>query len=113
MDATIQQRPSETEMPILMLRQSVSIIIPIVLEFSRSDPSALVSGLARDKIDAIPTIAVEQEHVDEELACSVCLVEFIVSEPVRNLACKHLFHGQCIITWLEQHDNCPLCRRPI
>lgn len=73
----------------------------------------MVSGLASDKIDEIATITVEQEHVDKELPCSVCLTEFILGEPVRNLACKHLFHDQCIITWLEQHDNCPLCRTPI
>ena len=77
-------------------------------------------GLAKDKIDNIPattvqhtSITVEQEHIDKELLCSVCLDDFILTELVRKLRCNHLYHAQCIIAWLERHGDCPLCRRPI
>mmetsp|Transcript_7185 Transcript_7185/g.14429 ORF Transcript_7185/g.14429 Transcript_7185/m.14429 type:complete len:283 (+) Transcript_7185:65-913(+) len=28
-------------------------------------------------------------------------------------ACDHIFHEDCLIAWLQQHDECPLCRRRV
>uniref|UniRef100_A0A7S2LQY3 RING-type domain-containing protein n=2 Tax=Leptocylindrus danicus TaxID=163516 RepID=A0A7S2LQY3_9STRA len=43
--------------------------------------------------------------------CSVCLDEFEENEVVRQLPCRHLFHGECITPWLTQRSgNCPLCK---
>lgn len=43
--------------------------------------------------------------------CVVCLVEFEGDEAVRVLTvCGHVFHSECIDTWLESHLTCPTCR---
>jgi hypothetical protein len=44
--------------------------------------------------------------------CSVCLDTFVVSQPVRVLKCRHVFHRECVDRWLcEFYNNCPVCRR--
>ncbi|KAH7447113.1 hypothetical protein KP509_01G091800 [Ceratopteris richardii] len=46
--------------------------------------------------------------------CAVCLSPFQEKESVKVLpTCRHLFHVNCIDTWLQSHANCPLCRENI
>ncbi|CAL7945431.1 unnamed protein product [Xylocopa violacea] len=67
--------------------------------------------LPRKQIDEIPTVTVNQYHVDTKLQCSVCWEDFKLSEPVKQLPCLHLYHAPCIIPWLELHGTCPICRQ--
>lgn len=67
--------------------------------------------LPRKQIDEIPTTTVAQCHVDCKLQCSVCWEDFMLSEPVRQLPCQHLYHAPCIVPWLELHGTCPICRQ--
>ncbi|XP_015606655.1 E3 ubiquitin-protein ligase RNF126-A isoform X2 [Cephus cinctus] len=67
--------------------------------------------LSRTLIDEIPTTAISQDQVDNKLQCSICWEDFIVSEPVRQLRCLHVYHAPCIVPWLELHGTCPICRQ--
>ena len=29
------------------------------------------------------------------------------------LNCGHIFHSACIVDWMKNHDNCPICRKKI
>ena len=44
--------------------------------------------------------------------CAVCLAEFDEEEQVRELACEHIFHHDCIYDWFmkAKAPACPLCR---
>lgn len=42
--------------------------------------------------------------------CSICFDEYIDRDVLTVLPCKHQYHQQCIIEWLLQHTECPLCR---
>ena len=44
------------------------------------------------------------------LGCSICLSEFADSDSQKFLSCFHVFHSQCINTWLIQNPRCPICR---
>ncbi|XP_059279690.1 E3 ubiquitin-protein ligase ATL15-like [Lycium ferocissimum] len=45
------------------------------------------------------------------LECAVCLNEFEDNETLRLLPkCSHVFHPNCIDTWLMSHITCPVCR---
>lgn len=45
--------------------------------------------------------------------CSICLDPYVANETVcwaKNDDCDHIFHQDCIVQWLVDHDDCPLCR---
>ncbi|KAG6530214.1 RING-H2 finger protein ATL16-like [Zingiber officinale] len=73
-------------------------------------------GLAASEIRRIPTFQYRKESgagggVGD---CAVCLGEFREEETIRLLPdCFHVFHVDCIDTWLHSNANCPLCRATI
>ncbi|PWA59897.1 zinc finger, RING/FYVE/PHD-type [Artemisia annua] len=43
--------------------------------------------------------------------CSICLADYKAEDVIRLLPkCSHLFHRECIDTWLKVHTSCPVCR---
>lgn len=58
----------------------------------------------------------------KETACTICLVEYEHGEEVQRngfysvegTTCEHMFHRDCISTWIERSGKaeCPCCRRP-
>ena len=50
--------------------------------------------------------------------CYICFEPFVVGDLVSwtnddHNPCQHVFHSNCIMTWLENHSNCPCCRENI
>ncbi|KAL0547981.1 hypothetical protein IC582_012420 [Cucumis melo] len=46
--------------------------------------------------------------------CAVCLSKFEAEDQLRLLPlCCHAFHAQCVDTWLQSNQSCPLCRSAI
>ena len=46
-------------------------------------------------------------------SCSICLEEFgegIRSKFVVRMPCSHVFHEECVLSWLLKSSSCPLCR---
>jgi hypothetical protein len=44
-----------------------------------------------------------------EITCSICMNEFELHEKVGDLNCNHLFHCECLKTWVLWRNACPLC----
>lgn len=42
--------------------------------------------------------------------CIICREEM---ELAKKLPCGHLFHFQCLRSWLERQQTCPICRRSV
>ncbi|MCL7028598.1 hypothetical protein MKW94_026750, partial [Papaver nudicaule] len=59
----------------------------------------------KDAIEAMPNVT-----VTENLQCSVCLDDFEIGLEAKQMPCKHKFHSECILPWLELHSSCPVCR---
>ncbi|XP_074570444.1 RING-H2 finger protein ATL1-like, partial [Curcuma longa] len=73
-------------------------------------------GLGQSEIRQIPTFRYRKETDGSAGGgdCAVCLGEFQEEETVRLLPdCFHVFHVDCIDTWLQSNANCPLCRASI
>ena len=49
----------------------------------------------------------------EKKTCIICLENFKESDKIINLSCFHMFHNNCIRTWLNDNNNCPLCKNKI
>jgi Ring finger domain/PA domain len=45
-----------------------------------------------------------------ETACSICQDDMEVGEQILKLHCRHCYHTACVMSWLESHNTCPLCR---
>mmetsp|Transcript_2668 Transcript_2668/g.3564 ORF Transcript_2668/g.3564 Transcript_2668/m.3564 type:complete len:351 (-) Transcript_2668:760-1812(-) len=46
---------------------------------------------------------------DLDHTCSICLSEYEDSETLTQLPCHHIYHGECIQSWTNNHVKCPLC----
>ncbi|KAG0253510.1 hypothetical protein DFQ27_007364 [Actinomortierella ambigua] len=59
---------------------------------------------------------VHLRDVKREEACVVCNEHFHESSDqlsITRLPCKHAFDRDCIVPWLELHNNCPACRAEV
>ena len=60
-------------------------------------------------LDTLNTIIVFTELQDN--ICSICLDDFKNEEIINKLKCNHIFHRDCLGSWLnDNNDSCPLCR---
>ncbi|XP_077369662.1 E3 ubiquitin-protein ligase RNF126-like [Festucalex cinctus] len=86
-----------------------AIITQLLNQFENTGPPPA----DRERIKSLPTVTITEEHVGAGLECPVCREDYSVGESVRQLPCNHLFHNDCVVPWLEQHDTCPVCRKSL
>lgn len=65
---------------------------------------------SRSSIDAMPTIKIAQAHLRSDSHCPVCQERFELGSKAREMPCNHIYHSDCIVPWLVQHNSCPVCR---
>ena len=46
---------------------------------------------------------------EEEHACTICFGPLVEGDRVGALDCGHVFHVECLKTWLSRRNACPLC----
>lgn len=61
------------------------------------------------------TISVGDDDTDtcytEENLCAICMSGYELGETlIVSKYCTHNFHKECILSWLDRHDDCPMCR---
>lgn len=54
-----------------------------------------------------------REHKSETEICIICRNEIKEDERINEFKCKHKFHTECIMKWLEEKLSCPCCRKKI
>lgn len=68
-------------------------------------------GRVRASEEAVKSLKrVVVEVGEEEMNCVVCLEEVEVGKMGMVMPCEHVFHEDCILTWLKESHLCPLCR---
>lgn len=68
---------------------------------------------SRLSIDAMPTIKITNKHLRSDSHCPVCQDKFELGSEARQMPCKHVYHSDCIVPWLVQHNSCPVCRQEL
>lgn len=65
-----------------------------------------------------PTVPAAEVQQMSDPTCIICREEFeAVSENPqlvpKRLGCGHVFHSQCLVSWLEWQQSCPTCRQTV
>ncbi|XP_044468605.1 probable E3 ubiquitin-protein ligase RHC1A [Mangifera indica] len=68
---------------------------------------------AQSSINAMPTIKITQRHLRSDSHCPVCKDKFELGSEARQMPCNHIYHSDCIVPWLVQHNSCPVCRQEL
>lgn len=89
----------------IMLKYCVAKLISLLYLFSAHH------AVTRE----IPIKHATQQDILASNACSICLENFSLGVPIKQLVCQHFFHPDCIDQWLHisRHTSCPLCRRDV
>lgn len=72
---------------------------------ARDNPPA-----SKAAVESMPTVTVGEDHVGEESHCAVCKEPFELGAEAREMPCKHIYHQDCILPWLQLRNSCPVCR---
>lgn len=64
-------------------------------------------------IDSLPTIEIHRDHLASESHCTICMEPFQLGTAGREMPCKHMYHSECILSWLALRNSCPVCRHEI
>ncbi|XP_010462406.1 PREDICTED: E3 ubiquitin-protein ligase RING1-like [Camelina sativa] len=78
----------------------------LLQRLAENDPNRYGTPPAKkEAVEALSTVKIE-----ETLQCSVCLDDFEIGTEAKLMPCKHKFHADCLLPWLELHSSCPVCR---
>ena len=75
--------------------------------FFKGNNNELNTNLINDyeEVDYLPE--------EENDICSICLEKYFDEENLKKvvkLKCNHLFHKECIDSWIRINKNCPMCK---
>ncbi|KAF8082417.1 hypothetical protein N665_0827s0020 [Sinapis alba] len=80
----------------------------LLQRLAENDPNRYGTPPARkEAVESLATVKIQEEA---SLQCSVCLDDFEIGMEAKEMPCKHKFHGDCLLPWLELHSSCPVCR---
>lgn len=90
----------------------INVVFPITLpNFDHLEN--VKNTVIKEELDKLQIVSFSELKTDEK-ECSICLDTFEPDSKIRLIDCKHVFHSDCLDTWLLQHDyKCPHCREKI
>ena len=49
---------------------------------------------------------------NDEITCTICIMEIEEGDRIGVLPCEHKFHVDCLKEWIKRKNTCPLCQVP-
>ncbi|MCL7048169.1 hypothetical protein MKW94_015643 [Papaver nudicaule] len=95
---------------ILHHRQTTNTTGIISSEEQQEESGGVSFGLSWSDLQNLSSFKCEM--VEPTGDCIVCLERFVKGESCRSLpGCKHVYHANCVDSWLIRVPACPLCRQ--
>jgi len=84
----------------------------LIQQLAENDPNRRGTPPAsKSAVEKLPVIEVTEELLESDSSqCAVCKDTFALGEKAKQMPCKHIYHDDCILPWLELHNSCPVCR---
>lgn len=84
----------------------------LIQHLAENDPNRYGTPPAsKSAVEALPVIKISKELLaSDSCQCAVCKDTFELGEEAKEIPCKHIYHLDCILPWLEMHNSCPVCR---
>ncbi|CAH9088432.1 unnamed protein product [Cuscuta europaea] len=84
----------------------------LIQQLMENDPNRYGTPPAsKSALEGLPDIKISQEMLASDSSqCAVCKDSFELNEDAKQMPCKHIYHKDCILPWLELHNSCPVCR---
>ncbi|XP_057781880.1 RING-H2 finger protein ATL57-like [Salvia miltiorrhiza] len=104
-----RQLDSSIALTIIVLLTAFFFIGLLSFFIRRSSSAAAPREGGAEAAASLPVVAYRKQQMTEE--CAICLSEFEEGETIKLIPyCGHVFHAECLDTWLQLHVTCPLCR---
>jgi len=90
-----------------------NIISSLGLNGNRGPPPAnkeIVKNLKEFIFDETQNHKNEQDENEDNKTCPICKDKFVSGDKCKEMPCSHLYHKDCIEHWLNNANNCPVCR---
>uniref|UniRef100_A0A3Q7FND9 RING-type E3 ubiquitin transferase n=1 Tax=Solanum lycopersicum TaxID=4081 RepID=A0A3Q7FND9_SOLLC len=84
----------------------------LIQQLAENDPNRHgTPPAAKSAVAGLPDIKITEELLDSDSSqCAVCKDTFELGMEAKQIPCKHIYHKDCIMPWLELHNSCPVCR---
>lgn len=84
----------------------------LIQQLAENDPNRYGTPPAsKSAINGLPDVNITKELLAlDNSQCAVCKDMFGLGEEAKQMPCKHIYHSDCILPWLELHNTCPVCR---
>lgn len=84
----------------------------LIQQLAENDPNRYGTPPAsKSAVEGLPDVKITGEMLESDSSqCAVCKDSFELDEEAKQMPCKHIYHKDCILPWLELHNSCPVCR---
>eukprot|EP01012_Entosiphon_sulcatum_P041596 TRINITY_DN55469_c0_g1_i1.p1 TRINITY_DN55469_c0_g1~~TRINITY_DN55469_c0_g1_i1.p1 ORF type:complete len:269 (+),score=23.77 TRINITY_DN55469_c0_g1_i1:39-845(+) len=70
-------------------------------------------GVPEEILTALPSFVFNSQTSTGLKDCPICLSEYDDGDLLTVLHCVHIFHYDCLATWLREHKTCPVCKADV
>jgi len=99
----------DINIPVVMIGKQDSELLEGFLKNGKAESSMIDEACS----ESIASVGIEATLKFESLECecSICQEEIEEGAIVIKLPCRHHYHKDCVMGWLEKNNTCPLCRK--